>query len=348
MRVGGDQTPDRLEDPDGVQRYGAPARPHPCVRCELLVGPDSVHVEHVEHVERGPAGLDRGGVHALAADGLPGVRRRGRGPGAASPCAARRAPDRPGDDPAASVHLALSRCRVPGRGVRRAAPTPGPSARVVDLQGGDLGHRPTATRARATIEGLGRQLGTTWKMLWRAVRPWLVLPRPTCRRCVPEIDHLEVRRQEARALSRRCKADLASTIRPIEIRLHVGTSVALIRGGSRRLPQAPAREVQVVSLMPRCCSRRTKGSPERRSNSPSTIEGISLEDWALIRRLVAERMPQRQVGKELGIPPATVAVQSRGLRSPSVGGHSPSMSTALTGAKWGTKGDARHIPCFRR
>lgn len=34
---------------------------------------------------------------------------------------------------------------------------------------------------------------------------------------------------------------------------------------------------------------------------------ISLQDWALIRQLVAEGVPQRRVAKELGIARATVA-----------------------------------------
>jgi Trp operon repressor len=34
---------------------------------------------------------------------------------------------------------------------------------------------------------------------------------------------------------------------------------------------------------------------------------ISVEDWALIRRLVADGVPQRQVARDLGIGRATVA-----------------------------------------
>lgn len=43
---------------------------------------------------------------------------------------------------------------------------------------------------------------------------------------------------------------------------------------------------------------------------------ISLEDWALIRRLVSDGVPQRQVARELGIARDTVAAAVRSDRPP--------------------------------
>jgi transposase len=43
---------------------------------------------------------------------------------------------------------------------------------------------------------------------------------------------------------------------------------------------------------------------------------ISVEDWALIRRLVADGMPQRQVARQLGIARATVAAAVASDRPP--------------------------------
>ena len=43
---------------------------------------------------------------------------------------------------------------------------------------------------------------------------------------------------------------------------------------------------------------------------------ISLEDWALIRRLVADGVPQRQVARDLGIARDTVAAAVRSDRPP--------------------------------
>jgi hypothetical protein len=43
---------------------------------------------------------------------------------------------------------------------------------------------------------------------------------------------------------------------------------------------------------------------------------ISVEDWALIRRLVADGVPQRQVARDLGVGRATVARASSSDRPP--------------------------------
>ncbi len=43
---------------------------------------------------------------------------------------------------------------------------------------------------------------------------------------------------------------------------------------------------------------------------------ISMEDWALIRRLVADGVPQRQVARDLGIGRSTVARAVASLRPP--------------------------------
>src|SRR3954464_10199985 len=58
------------------------------------------------------------------------------------------------------------------------------------------------------------------------------------------------------------------------------------------------------------CRRRSKTRPWRRSKTrpPRQISWvISVEDWALIRRLVADRVPQRQVARDLGVGRSTVA-----------------------------------------
>src|SRR3954464_14462984 len=57
------------------------------------------------------------------------------------------------------------------------------------------------------------------------------------------------------------------------------------------------------------CRRRSKTRPWRRSKTrpPRQIGWvISVEDWALIRRLVADGLPRRQVARQLGIGRATV------------------------------------------
>ncbi|WP_461050805.1 helix-turn-helix domain-containing protein, partial [Terrabacter koreensis] len=55
---------------------------------------------------------------------------------------------------------------------------------------------------------------------------------------------------------------------------------------------------------------------------------ISVEDWALIRRLVADGVPQRQVARDLGIGRATVARAVASDRPPKY--ERPAVSTAFT------------------
>ncbi|KJK12719.1 hypothetical protein UB45_04990 [Terrabacter sp. 28] len=60
---------------------------------------------------------------------------------------------------------------------------------------------------------------------------------------------------------------------------------------------------------------------------------ISVEDWALIRRLVADGVPQRQVARDLGIGRATVARAVASDRPPKY--ERPAVSTAFTpSSRW--------------
>ncbi|WP_366077246.1 helix-turn-helix domain-containing protein [uncultured Aeromicrobium sp.] len=54
--------------------------------------------------------------------------------------------------------------------------------------------------------------------------------------------------------------------------------------------------------------RSTPSDSRHWENPPSTKPGAihSVEDWALIRRLVADGFPQRQVARDLGIGRSTV------------------------------------------
>src|SRR5437868_10535010 len=55
---------------------------------------------------------------------------------------------------------------------------------------------------------------------------------------------------------------------------------------------------------------------------------ISVEDWALIRRLVADGVPQRQVARDLGVGRSTVARALASDRPPKY--ERPAVSTAFT------------------
>src|SRR3954464_12832519 len=79
------------------------------------------------------------------------------------------------------------------------------------------------------------------------------------------------------------------------------------------------------------CRRRSKTRPWRRSKTrpPRQIGWvISVEDWALIRRLVAEGVPQRQVARDLGGGRSTVARALAPDRPPKY--ERPAVPTAFT------------------
>ncbi len=142
----------------------------PCSRCDVLLGLEGVVVEHVERTERvvavtvstspGPAGCPSCGVVAVG---------RGR--------RRRVLHDVPG---ATRVRIVwrqkMWRCvdddcgggtfveQVPGL----VAPRGSITTRAIAWAIGQL------RREHATIAGLARQLGTSWKTVWRAVEPELV------------------------------------------------------------------------------------------------------------------------------------------------------------------------------
>lgn len=154
---------------DTSARPNTPNTTDSCGRCDLLLGLDGVHVEHVDRAEtvmtitvstsRGPAGCPDCGVIATG---------RGR--------RIRVLRDVPGD---ARVDLRwrqrVWRCDergcsrrvfvedVPELVARRGSIT----RRAVSWAIGQL------RREHATVRGLARQMGTTWKTLWRAIRPVL-------------------------------------------------------------------------------------------------------------------------------------------------------------------------------
>ena len=142
----------------------------PCSRCDLLLGLDGVHVEHVDRRDElltvtvsspaGPAGCPSCGVVATG---------RGR----------RRRVLR--DVPGVTRVRIVWRQRVWRYGDERC----GRKTFVEQLpslvaQRGSLTRRAVAwavgqlRREHATIEGLRRQLGASWKTVWRAVEPELV------------------------------------------------------------------------------------------------------------------------------------------------------------------------------
>lgn len=142
----------------------------PCVRCDLLLGLDGVHVEHLE---RGPTCLTVTVSTPSPLMGCPacGVVAVGRGR------RVRRLRDVPGEVPVTVLwrqrtwRCPDSGCPVgvfveqhPSLVLARGSLT----CRAVTWAIGQL------RREHATIAGLARQLGTTWKTLWRAVLPRLV------------------------------------------------------------------------------------------------------------------------------------------------------------------------------
>ena len=142
----------------------------PCARCDLLLGLDGVHVEAVE---RGPTLLSVTVSTPWQLMGCPvcGVVAVGRGR------RVRRLHDVPGEV-AVTIRWRQRtwRCPDPGCPVgvfveqhpSLVAPRGSLSCSAVTWAITQLRHE------HATIAGLARQLGTTWKTLWRAVRPRLV------------------------------------------------------------------------------------------------------------------------------------------------------------------------------
>ncbi|WP_425305851.1 ISL3 family transposase [Agromyces archimandritae] len=147
------------------------ARPaaDPCDRCDLLLGLDGVHVEHVDRRDGlltvtvssppGPAGCPSCGVIATG---------RGR--------RRRVLRDVPGADRVRLVwRQRVFRCEDTDCGRKTfmeqlpslVAPRGSITARAVVWAIGQL------RREHATVQGLARQLDTSWKTLWRAVEPEL-------------------------------------------------------------------------------------------------------------------------------------------------------------------------------
>jgi len=148
---------------------GAPTT-DPCARCDVLFGLDGVHVEHVE---RGPTGMTVTVSTPWQLMGCPacGVVAVGRGR------RVRWLHDVPGSVPVVVRWRQRTwRCPDPGCPVgvfveqhpALVAPRGSLTCRTVSWAISQLRHE------HATIQGLARQLGTTWKTLWRAVRPRLV------------------------------------------------------------------------------------------------------------------------------------------------------------------------------
>ncbi|WP_442921716.1 transposase, partial [Microbacterium sp. MRS-1] len=142
----------------------------PCSRCDLLVGLDGVHVEHVDRRDgllivtvstpAAPTGCPLCGVVAIGRGrrrrvlhDVPGVTR--------VRIVWRQRVWRCGDVGCAKKTFVE---QLPSLVARRGSLT----RRAVDWAIGQL------RREHATIEGLRRQLGTSWKTVWRAVEPELV------------------------------------------------------------------------------------------------------------------------------------------------------------------------------
>lgn len=148
---------------------GAPTT-DPCSRCDVLLGLDGVHVEHVE---RGPTSLTVTVSTPWALMGCPacGVVAAGRGR------RVRVLHDVPGQVPViVRWRQRTWRCPDAGCGVGMFVeqlptlvhPRGSLTGRAVIWAISQLRHE------HATIQGLSRQLGTSWKTLWRAVKPRLV------------------------------------------------------------------------------------------------------------------------------------------------------------------------------
>ena len=142
----------------------------PCVRCDVLLGLDG---GHVEQVERDPTSMIVTISTPWQLMGCPtcGVVAVGRGR------RVRRLHDAPGVVPVVIRWRQRTwRCPDPGCPVgvfveqhpQLVRPRGSLTCRAVTWAIGQL------RREHATLEGLARQLGTTWKTLWRAVRPRLV------------------------------------------------------------------------------------------------------------------------------------------------------------------------------
>jgi hypothetical protein len=116
------------------------------------------------------AGGGRVGAHA---DGLPDLRRPRRQPRSPRRRPGRRALLRPaGPAGLAQAVLALRRSRVHQQGVHRAARRPGSAAGAADHTG-VLVAAGQLRREHASIAGIARQLGTTWRTVWRSIKPLL-------------------------------------------------------------------------------------------------------------------------------------------------------------------------------
>jgi transposase len=142
----------------------------PCARCDLLLGIDGVHVEHVDRRDGllivtvwsavAPVGCPSCGVVAVSR----GRRRRVLHdvPGATRvQLVWRQRVWRCGDGDCAGKTFVE---QVPALVARRGSIT----KRAISWAVGQL------RREHATIEGIRRQLGTSWKTVWRAVEPELV------------------------------------------------------------------------------------------------------------------------------------------------------------------------------
>ena len=141
----------------------------PCVRCDVLLGLDGVQVEHVE---RGPTGMTVTVSTPWQLMGCPrcGVVAVGRGR------RVRALHDVPGVVPV-TIRWRQRTWRCPDAGCpvgvfveqhpHLVRPRGSLTCRAVTWAISQLHHE------HATVQGLARQLGTTWKTLWRAVRPRL-------------------------------------------------------------------------------------------------------------------------------------------------------------------------------
>ena len=115
-----------------------------------------------------------GGPGARRADGLPDLRRRRRCPRAPGGVVGRRALRRSGGPPAvAEADLALPGAGLSGRRVHRDRRHDRPAAGAAERPRGVVGALGQMRRENASVAGLARQLGTTWRTVWRAVKPLL-------------------------------------------------------------------------------------------------------------------------------------------------------------------------------